>query len=169
MSGPATLIIFGILLLAIGIFFMMKPSLDRTRTYNNTLKIVNAKCVIVCKYISGLPDLIEHISCYLFADDERLTIMPVDNKNVKISLQLSKIKSFQYISPIGAATITEQQGKNGSIVILYISENSELMKITFSLVVSIHENIFNQYAIYQCDINEFVNARIPKQKINLEL
>jgi hypothetical protein len=83
------------IVIGLGIYFMIKPSIDSTRTYNNTLKIVNAKCVCICKYISGLPDLTENMSCYLFADDEKITVVPTDNRNIKISLQLSKIKNFR--------------------------------------------------------------------------
>lgn len=170
MEGIGLLISFIIclLLMALGIYILIKPSRDRARLYNNTLKIASAECVLMCRYISGLPDLTEHMSCYMFADYEKITVIPTDNKSIKISLQISKIKKFQNIPSVGAGLLTSQ-GDNNSIIIQYESENSEIKELIFSLTVSVYENRFNNYAASECNLIPFVRNHLKKEKLNIEL
>lgn len=164
-------LVFSLILLAGGIFFMIKPSMDRKREYNNILKIANTKCVLICRYISGLPDLTEHIPCYMFADDEKITIIPTNNKNVKITLQISKIKKLEHIPFVGAGNllIPREQGENDSIIIQYESENGEIKELTFSLDVNVYESRFNNYSASECNLIPFVRNHLKKEKLNIEL
>lgn len=165
------LLILCIIVIAIGVYYMNKPKRDLEAFYNKRLADNNAKCALMCRYIKGLTDLIENISCYIFADEQKITIVPIDNEDVKISLQISKIKTFQHILSIGSGNliISPQQGENNSIIIHYESENNEIKELVFSLTVNLNENRFNLYAASQCNIIDYVNARIPKQKTNINL
>lgn len=165
------LLILCIIVIAISVSYMNKPKRDLEAFYNKKISEFKAKCAIMCRYIKGLPDLIENVSCYIIADEQKITIIPIDNEDVRISLQISKIKIFQLIMSIGSSNLllTPQQGANNSIIIHYETDNGEIKELVFSLTVNITENRFNLFAISQCNINEFINARIPKQKTTIEL
>ena len=160
-----------IMLFYISVYYMNKPQRDLEAFYNKKIEEFKAKCALMCRYIKGVSDLIENVSCYMIADEQKITIIPIDNEDIRISLQISKIKTFQLIMSIGTGNLlfTPQQGENNSIIIHYETDNGEIKELVFSLTVNVTENRFKSFDISQCNINEFINARIPKQKTTIEL
>ncbi len=132
-----------LILLAVCIFFIIKFFSNIARARNNMLEIADGKYICTCRHMSGLPELTENISCYMFADDKKITIVPTDNKNVKIYLQLSKIKKFQNIHEVEPLSSMQQEKENNKIVIQYESENGVNKELVFSLVANISKNTFN--------------------------
>jgi hypothetical protein len=107
-----TLLFLGIALLFVSTHFMNKNK-KTISNYNNSLALTNAKCVLILKYIKGIDKLTANSSCYLLADENTLTIIPIENTNTKIALSLSKITSLKYpnIAASNAAS-TNQRDEN---------------------------------------------------------
>lgn len=171
MEGYGLILFFFILAFALFCLYFFLVNKNKKKIalqYNNSLKLTNAKCVLMLRYLEGIEELVENASCYLFADDEKLTITPLEYINTKIILSLSKINSFQYTNKVTSVMNIRQSTQN-SITIRYLSNKDEINEIVFSTVLTVKEDLFDKYAISKCNLYKFVNERLPKQETTIEL
>lgn len=170
--GPAlTQMIAGIILLAICLFWINQNNKKIYNIYNQLLETVDFdfKCVLICKYIDGIETLVENTACYLLANETKLAIIPMDRTDTKITLDLSKIKLFQYTNQLATNILNFQYKTQNSLTLHYSSDNNEIKELSFSLLVSAEENKFNKYSLSKCNLYDFINEHIPKQETTIDL
>lgn len=124
---------------------------------------------MILRYVEGIEELVENASCYLFADEEKLTIVPIENANTKITLLLTKVTLFQYTDKVKSNVTTIRPREQSSVTIRYLSHNNDTNEIIFSTILSVEEDLFDNYAISKCNLYKFVNERITKQETIIEL
>lgn len=163
-----TLLFLGIALLFVSVHFMNKNK-KIISNYNSSLTLTDAKCVLILKYIKGIDRLTANSSCYLLADEDTLTIIPLENTNTKIALPLSKITSLKYPNIITSNTASTSPKDGELLTILYLSDNNEIKELVFSADVNAEDNRFNKYALIRCNHYTFVKEHIPKQETTIEL
>lgn len=170
MNPALPFFIFSFVCLIMLIALVSYASNQTAKFYENSLNLVDAKCVLMCRYRGDLLSLKQNAPCYLFADDEKVTIIPVEMTETQIPLYLAKITSFQhaYKGSNNSLAGSNLPGTN-NIIISYISEDEDIKELTFSLMLTAGEIKFNKYAISKCNINEFVNQRISKQESTIKL
>lgn len=173
MEGYGTILAYFIIaIICFSLYFVIKNRNNKKiiSIYNNSLKLVDdAKCVLICRYLEGIDDLVTNASCYLLSDEEKLTIIPLEYTNTKITLSLSKIKSFQYTYKVITNVTPIRPRSEKYITILYLSNSDDLNEIIFSTVLSAEEDLFDKYALSKCNLYTFINERIPKQETIIEL
>lgn len=170
--GPAvTKMIIGIILIAIGLFWINANNKKLYNFYNKLLESVDFdyKCLLICKYIDGIDSLVENTACCLMANETQIAIIPMDRIDTKIILDLSKIKLFQYTNQLATNIANIKYKTQNSLTFHYLSHNNEIKNLTLSLLVSSNENKYNKYCISKCNIYDFINARITKQETTIEL
>ncbi len=170
-GSAITKIILGIVLLCISIFWINQNSKKLISHYNKRLEMIDFdfKCVLICKYIDGIENLVRNTTCYLLANDTQLIAIPMDRIDTKIILDLSKIKLFQYTNQLASNILNFQYKTQNSLTLHYLSDNNKIKELSFSLLVSAEENKFNKYSLSKCNLYDFVNKRIPKQETTIDL
>lgn len=168
MEGYGLILFLFIICLIIGISLISYGNNQTAILYNKSLNLTNAKCVLVCRYVNSNLDLKQDTPCYLLADDEKITIIPIEITDIQIPLYLTKITSFRHSF---TGTNNSLAGSNlpgaNNLIINYISDVDEIRQLTFSLILSNGEIHFNKYAISKCNLYKFVNERIPKQETTI--
>ncbi len=168
----ALLVIFLIVYLPINANKLKKKNLHERQTLLNKNQ---ADCAISCRYLNGIEQMIEGKMCYVFANKEKLKIVTQETPSITINLELSKIKAFDIIKRdktephmIGFA-IVQQHTYDKFILIRYLSNEEKIKEIYFALVDIAVQRITNKIFDDICNIFDYVNASIPKQKTTIDL
>lgn len=134
-----------------------------------------ADCAIFGKYLNGIDQIVEGKHCYIYANEEKLKIITEENTAMTINLELSKIRSFDMIERdktephmIGFA-IVNQHVADQFIFIRYVNDKNEIKEIYFSLMDEAKYRLINDGFKANCNIFDYVQARIPKQETTINL
>lgn len=134
-----------------------------------------ADCAIFGKYLYGIDQIVEGKHCYIYANEEKLRIITEENIPITINLELSKVRVFDMIERdktephmIGFA-IVNQHVADKFIFIRYVNDKNEIKEIYFSLIDKAKYQLINDGFNANCNIFDYVQARIPKQETTIDL
>ncbi len=151
-----------------------KYDLKRKQELSDKLAPYQANCILYCAFIYGIEQIIENTPCCIYANAEKIIIVTEEQHPKTINLDLSKVQIFQKFNRddmvphmVGLA-IREQKLTSHFIIIRYLSNNKH-KEILLSLDVPVMKRIDNKYYLSQCNIFDFVNARLPEQETTIDL
>jgi hypothetical protein len=143
-------------------------------TLEEILNQYEYEAYILCKYVNGIPDIIENTLCLLICLTDSFIIESVSNPPVKAVLQYENIHSFRQsvISKTITAPVQSSDNKEKLLTLIsiqYTAKSMTLSELQFIRDVAQEDDFYNDFKTSDNDIFAYVNARIPKQDTTIVL
>jgi hypothetical protein len=143
-------------------------------TLEEILNQYEYEAYILCKYVNGIPDIIENTLCLLICLTDSFIIELISNPPVKAVLQYENIHSFRQsvISKTITAPVQSSDNKEKLLTVIsiqYTAQNMILSELQFILDVAQEDDFYNDFKTSDNDIFAYVNARILKQDTTIIL